>query len=524
MKERAFPPLIEAFLVLEQPQQRLAHWRQVLAPLDDRRAPPLAAVNGYYDPTCDQALLGLSYDELALGGEGLAYVIEAALRAGTGMVQPSQLSEADRRRFLGEPLARCTVTVAYQRSVIGALIELVRRVDQRRAPSRHVISRAPSPPPVPEARRDRASTVQMDLRDAQRLAADDLPDVELVLSEPTRPNGAEGSQEIYPLEPFPSAAPLPPGNIYARYLRSGRWVPVRIGALSLRGAALLTGALPRVHDPVEIALGYADFRARARGMVHRVSTQDEAARRGAASFHVGFDLDDSARRQLTALLHAARAANVTIKPPPPRGDRRFPVQWPVCLDTSHGPIRGVALDISREGMFVQQMSGVMLDTSLRFSVVLDDGSGPVSGRAYVVRFVDPAAARRGLAPGYGLHIVEMADADRERWDAFVARIERRAELRVLIGATRSRLRELQGRLAAAGYAVAVATDPASLVQLASGHERAVDACLIDAGWAPPGPNSTWSEKLFPTRSVPCVAMRGDVRRAREAIDQVLSIV
>jgi hypothetical protein len=39
-------------------------------------------------------------------------------------------------------------------------------------------------------------------------------------------------------------------------------------------------------------------------------------------FSVNFELDDGSRRQLTALLTAARAANVTIKPAPPRGTRR----------------------------------------------------------------------------------------------------------------------------------------------------------------------------------------------------------
>jgi hypothetical protein len=143
----------------------------------------------------------------------------------------------------------------------------------------------------------------------------------------------------------------------------------------------------------------------------------------------------------------------------------------------------------------------------------------------VVRFIDEAGARScGLAPGYGLRIVDMAHGDLERWTSFLARVERRSERRVLIGAAAGRLRELQSGLAAAGYAVAGATDPDALVQLASRDERAVDACLIDAAWLPPGPCTTWSQALFPTRTVPCIAMRGDARRAREAIDQVLSIV
>lgn len=528
MQVHSFPPLVEAFLVLEQPQSRLTHWMQILAPLDDKRAPALASVDGYFDPTCDQALLGVTYDELALGRERLAYVIEVALRAGIGMIQPAELSEPDRRRFRGERLARCTVTVAHQRSVVGALAELVRRM-------RYVAAVPKAPPPilarggVPTGGAPMPGGSPAISKPVRRSSPHVIPRVSspsppMPPAPPPAPR-AEGSQEIVPVEPFAPAASLPPGNIYARYFRSGRWVPLRIGALSLRGAALMTGALPRVDDAVQIALAYADHRAIVRGTVHKVSTQEEAARRGAAGFSVAFELDESSRGQLTALLQAARAANVTIKPPPPRGGRRFPVQWPVCIGMSSGPVRVEALDVSREGMFVRQVPGLVRDQAVGFSVALDDGGGPVCGNARVVRFLDEAAARSsGLAPGHGLRIAEMPGADRARWEAFIARIERRAELRVLIGATTSRMRELQGRLAAAGYAVAVATDPGALVQLASGHERAVDACLIDAGWSPPGSTTTWSEALFPTRAVPCIAMHGDVRRAREAIDQVLSIV
>ena len=618
MQGHTFPPLVEAFLILDQPRQRLSHWTQALALLDDQRAPPLASVNGYYDPRLDQALLGVSYDELALGADRLAYVVDVALLAEVGMVQPAELTEGDRRRFYGERLARCTVTVSHQRNVVSGLVELVRRIREQRAaqglrasqelpvtraapppppppmamlarprapsdpeilvvqprstrdalglererlaalarsPGRggaerptppsiptiarrltqNVISRAatPSAPPAPASSSGarRMSTVEMDPLTVQQLAATDAPHAP-ALSEQTRPNArvpapavvADGSQGRR-LEPYPQGAPLPTGSIYARYLRSGRWVPIRIGTLSLRGAALLTSAPPRVDDRVDIALAFAELRAQVRGPVQKVSTREEAARRGAASFHVAFDLDEEARRRLTALLQAARAANITIKPPPPRGNRRYPVEWPVCLGTARGAIRAEALDVSREGMFVRQANALAPGASLSFSVVLDDSGGPVTGSSRVVRVMDEPSARScGMAPGYGLHIVDMADADRDRWSGFLARVERRAERRVLIGAGAGRLRELQGGLAAAGYAVAGATDPAALVALASKEERAVDACLIDAAWAQPSRTSTWSERLFPTRNVPCVAMRGDVRRAREAIDQVLSIV
>ena len=76
-----------------------------------------------------------------------------------------------------------------------------------------------------------------------------------------------------------------PTMIYARYLRGGRWVPVRVGALSLKGAALLTGALPRLDDRVDVALIVRQSsRARAR-RVGKVSTMREATLDGRVDVH-----------------------------------------------------------------------------------------------------------------------------------------------------------------------------------------------------------------------------------------------
>src|SRR6187551_3707665 len=103
--------LIEAFLVIDQPRQRLSHWCTALSPLDDPSAPAFATVIAYYDPTSDEALVGLRYDSLAVGDNGLAFLMEIALLAEIGMIQPHELSDGDRRRFVGERLARCTVQV-----------------------------------------------------------------------------------------------------------------------------------------------------------------------------------------------------------------------------------------------------------------------------------------------------------------------------------------------------------------------------------------------------------------------------
>ncbi|MDQ3364113.1 MAG: PilZ domain-containing protein [Myxococcota bacterium] len=606
MQPRSYSPLIEAFLIIDQPRQRLSHWTQTLAPLDDAYAPPIAMITAYYDPIADQALLGLRYDELALGQERLAPVMEIALLAELGMIQPAELAEGERRRFLGERLSKCTLHVADQRSVVNALVELVRRIREVRAGAAKVLApplprlpsipaaraftepsgtaddpvllvhpkstrddldHAPAEPYLAKATRDtlrtatgepptrsrttatnlirhpsvhRAQTVQVPPIELQLLATEAL--VAKTPTSPTAVLGARGGAAVQqargagaaaiapgpdrymPTPPGPRNDQLPAGIIYARYLRSGRWVPIRIGSLNLKGAALMAGALPRLHDKVEIALSFGDHRALVHGPVNKVSSVQEAALSGAATFTVEFDHDDAARRQLVALLTAARAANVTIKPPPPRQARRYPVEWPVCLGTTRGAVRAEALDISRDGMFVRPHHSLTLDSKLTFSAVLDDGDVPISGRGDIVRHITETQARAcGLVAGYGLRIIGMADDDRERWQRFLGRVEQRAAKRVLVGASPARLAEIQAGLAAAGYAVTGGTDAGALVQLAGAEHRPVDAALIDGGWLTPGSPVAWVESLFSSRNVPCITIHGDGRRARATVDKLLSV-
>ena len=598
MTTRDFPPLIEAYLLVEQPRQRLSHWTQALAALDSRMAPPLAAIVAFYDPTCDQALLNLRYDELALGPSKLEFVVEVALLAEVGMIQPGELSESERRRFLTDRLTRCTVQVPYERSAVGALTELVRKLREQKTSSspRGALSSAPpaepagSPPPIASLRsskpppfrprpnvaprgdtadpiplvsargtRDDLSKVSRMVKSTRDLARADRPErhdefgatpthrhvIPRSSRAPTvertvdllRPSTETEIEDVPPSEPGRARSPaamqyLPtdgglelPSTIYARYLRSGKWVPIRIGALSLKGAALMAGALPRLHDHVDVALTFGGHRALVRGAVGKVSSVREAASTGASTFSVNFELDNASRRQLTQLLTAARAANITIKPPPPRVTRRFPVEWPVALGTTRGALKADALDVSTYGMFVRPVLLLTLDSVVNFSVVLDDGNGPIAGRAKVVRHVTGAEAQAcGLAPGFGLSIVDMTETDRSRWDSFITRIERRAEKRVLIGASPARLGELQAALAGAGYAVMGGTDPGALVQLANADTRPVDAALIDAGWLQNGASASWVESLFMARDVPCVTVHGDGRRARTTIDRLLEVV
>ncbi|NVB81879.1 MAG: PilZ domain-containing protein [Kofleriaceae bacterium] len=596
MQSTDVTPLVEAFLLIEQPRQRLGHWIRALTPLDAPTAPTVNAIVAYYDPTCDQALLNLQYEAHVLGAAKLDYVVNVALLAEVGMIQPAELSEGERVRFLAERLTRCTIRVTSKRDAVGALTELVRKIkDSRQPPVRAPSPRPPTLPPpkavqtvqprgdtddpimlvaakgtrdnleplAKEARARNPTVRAKPISKSSMLGDGPEPpppprrqDTAVVVDPPLPPPSDRTSRHVIraverlktvemppaladeyinkerqaspppTAEPYVSAgAKTSPTMIYARYLRSGRWVPVRVGALSLKGAALLTGALPRLQDRVDIALTYGSHRALVRGAVGKVSSVREAQQTGAATFSVAFELDDVSKKQLTTLLTAARDAKVTIKPPPARATRRYPVEWPVALGTPKGAVKGLALDISTGGMFVKPAVALDMDSVLNFSVMLDDGSAPVAGRAKVVRQITaPEAKACGLAPGFGLTIVDMSQVDGQRWLAFLSRIERRADKRVLIGAEPARLAELQAGLASCGYAVVGGTDPGALVQLANADSRPADAVLIDAGWLQGDAATTLVESLFSARNVPCVTMTGEVRRARQAIDKLLEVV
>src|SRR5258708_39429395 len=103
----ALSPLLEAFLVIEQPRQRFGHWSQALSALDSPDAPPLASVIALYDPTSDQALLELRYDELAVGAGGLTLLGPLPPVAATGMIQPAAPARPDRPPVPSQRLSSC---------------------------------------------------------------------------------------------------------------------------------------------------------------------------------------------------------------------------------------------------------------------------------------------------------------------------------------------------------------------------------------------------------------------------------
>jgi hypothetical protein len=94
----------------------------------------------------------------------------------------------------------------------------------------------------------------------------------------------------------------------------------------------MAGALPRHDERIDVAVAYTNYRALVCGVVEKISTRQEAASSGTTTFNVRFELDAASRREFAALLTAARAAKVKLRPPPLRSTRRYPVEWSICLD------------------------------------------------------------------------------------------------------------------------------------------------------------------------------------------------
>lgn len=317
-------PVAEVHLLVEQPRQRLRYWCGVLAALDAPRAPRLVSAVAHYDSSSELAVLQLQYDRVAFDDVARKYVVNVALDARVGMIQPDELSETDRQRFLVARLARCKLRGTSQSTVIGALTELVHEVTSR--PSRA----AATPPPIPSARPSktaigtpRPSLVaatgtrdDLETRIVVREADDDSSTTSpyegprIAARGSTPPRYDDDERITSPLGVHTlgviAANKATPDRIHVRYLQAGRWLTARVGAIGLNGAALLTSALPRVKERIEVELAFGAHRAVVMGMVSKTPTGEEVSNTGAATFTVKFVLDDQSREGLFALLLAVR--------------------------------------------------------------------------------------------------------------------------------------------------------------------------------------------------------------------------
>ncbi len=558
-------PASELFLVLEPLSPAFDEVFAAIAPLGELPTAALLRVDIYYRSETDVALLGLRFDPDAFAAGVRHQTLRSASSIGLSVLEPSQLDEHDRRTFFDLYLAEYDIRLQDCGSAPEALAELgialglvspledastcqrMLKADvgaEADSPTAGVLVQPPgallthtvfpSTTPAPVTRETR--------RLGSISPSEPSPDASLLQNVPAAPTdaalppreGAAGSsartgtligRRDDGLRPPPSPAFSDPGRIDVRFLRGGQWVPARLRSLSARGAYLVTGAPPRLADAVHVALGFGQWGAMVRGLVHHVTTAEDAATTGSSGFAVRFPQDDTpARRQLIELLRRAREAGVTIKPPPPRGAVRFPVLWPIRVGSGAAGFAADALDLSASGMFLAA-SRVLDDRELRFRLPLENGDAPICGCARIMRHLDDeAAAERGLRSGFGVHIVELGGRDERRYRELLDRIRRRTDKCVVVGASAEYLNALVDGLTAVGYSVTASSDPGVLVRLADLEPRGPDVAIIDKSMSSHGLQGDWLEQVFTSRDVPCVTVGGQpMTRTRAVIDGLLRV-
>ena len=268
---------------------------------------------------------------------------------------------------------------------------MLRRCRRRMPPSPHRCTPRSPPRRTRSSRSNRLPTVEMEPRTRAARDRDAVTDVETLPPAPPTKRANRRRRE----RQRPYCRRRTARIIYARYLRSGRWVPVRDrraqpqgrGAADRRAAARRTITSMSRSRSAAIARSCAARSARCRRSARRARPARRRSRSSSSSTR-------PSRRQLTALLTAARAANVTIKPPPPRVDAPVPgrVAGGARHDARRGPRRG-ARRLARRHVRAPGRRARCSDSNLNFSVVLDDGGAPIAGRAQVVRQISDAEAR-----------------------------------------------------------------------------------------------------------------------------------
>ncbi len=519
MEALVHQPLYELFFVLASLRPRQEEYARTLAALDGPGAPLLRGVDLYYRGASDVALLALRYDERAFDRARLSWVAELGHGLGVPLLDPSRMADGDRQAFYRAYLPTYDVRLEDRGTVGEAIAALADRLAGRTpagprppGPARGPLGKLAPGHASPSARQ--ALPLAEQARIARQMAI-----ARASTRAPTVPAMAS-----YTARRRVATAPTP--EIDVRFLRGGQWTLARLRALSVKGAYLVTGAPPRQDDEVHVAIGFRDHGALLRGTVYHVTSAADALTTGSSGFALRFPGDNSAgKRQLVELLTAARAAGVTIKPPPARHAVRFPVCWPVQVGLGDASVHGEALDVSSGGLFVaaNPSSRIEIGDEVSLAIPLEQDEA-VTMRARVARVLSAeTASARGVRGGFGLELTEVGELDRRHWDGFLDRVRRRTERRIVVGASPARIDELSAALAAGGYAVTAGSDPSVLMQVAELDARLPDAVVIEAGLAAQGPDH-WLEQVFSARNVPCVTVRGDGRRTRCVVDRLLQVV
>lgn len=527
----------ELFLILEPFCSRLDELLGALEPLGKPNPSLLASSSIYYRPDTDVALLSLRVPDAEREGGGEAWLRDFAKAAGLPLLEPARLADGDRRRFYDTYLEGYPIRTGGALGARSSALALARRLGLEPSeageapaaaessgelvwPAQPLAARTAQGPTEPP-REGRRAPVGSGAR--ERPAASPRGKGRASDRLRTIPGWRDAGGSVSGALPEPAGPaaerPAEGAAILARYLRGDEWVPARLRALSLRGAHLATEALPRSGDTLPIALAFGDAGAVVRGRVVETTARGESPR----GFRVAFSSEESAAFQkLTALLRKARDAGLSLEPPPPRTAARYPLRWPTRVAFRGGKAVVSALDISEGGLFFATQTALEGD-NMAFHLPLERDKQPVVGRARVVRSVSAAMAQgRGLAPGYGVEIVDLADSDRQRYQGFVSRVSHRVDRRVVVAAEPDRAGELTELLSAVGYAVTSCADADWLELLPNVAPQPPDAVVIDSALRTPAIADL--KRRLGEQKTPYIAAGPDItKRLRARVDRALGI-
>jgi len=456
-------PLHPLFLVLPQVRARVAELDGIVAPLESAIAlGRLAGVDLYYRTSTEMALLALRFDARTITAALTDRLAVCAAQCGAALLDAGRLPEGARLRFFHTYLPLYDVS-------LGGLSSPEHAV---RALARHLA-------------------------------------------------GAE------PIPSAPAAAGANAGRIEVRFRRGDGWQLARLRSMTHEGISIATSTPPHRGDLVDLELSALGIVLVTRSRVVGVASGEAAAALGATGFGARLlPASEEQRAQVDQLLEVMGGERIrALTPPPRRRAARYPVSWPVFLRTPQHKASLRALDVSRHGMFVAA-DGALAPTegSVHVTFPVDDRGRPILATARVARSV-PArdAYERGLSAGVGLELISLSTQDDQRFAQFVGRIARRAERAVVVAAAPSRLDELVGALAGAGYCTSGVSDAPSLVARASVSGRTPDLVVLDASLAESAPDELQeARKALAVRMVPTITIDGDSPgAAREWVDGAL---
>jgi hypothetical protein len=230
-------------------------------------------------------------------------------------------------------------------------------------------------------------------------------------------------------------------SLEVKFRRGSTWHVGRICLLHSDKIVVATNGPPRRGDIVEIELSSDAKRIVVTAQVEDVPPPDD----GRVTFRAQF----TRPLVVEAIIGSGPLMDVDASPPPPRREARYPISWPLVLRTE-GEIVARALDVSISGLFIA--ANATPGRRLAISMPIDDDArGDARLIARVVRALGKSPGHEQPATsGIGVELVDEG-SDHDRFTAFVVRVARRSERRLLVAAAADRLPSLLREQSGLGY-------------------------------------------------------------------------